>query len=143
MVLFAKDIAEPDFISLPSDVSALEAAKQMKQNHRGFVVVVSPEGKPEGVVTEWDFLSRIVAESKDPSAVKLGEIMSKVLVTVKASDGIDCVAKLMADKGIRRVIVVQDGKIIGAVTSKTILRRLEDYVNNVSAQIARLQAPLF
>lgn len=143
MVLFAKDIAEPEFISLSNDINSLEAAKQMKQNHKGFVVVVTQEGKPEGVVTEWDFLSKIVAENKDPSTVRLSEIMSKELVTVKANDGIDSVAKLMADKGIRRVIVVQDGKIIGAVTSKTILRRLEDYVNNVSAQIARLQAPLF
>lgn len=143
MVLFAKDIAEPEFLSMGRDVKALDAAKQMKKSHRGFVVIVSDEGKPVGVVTEWDFLSEIVAEGKVPESVKLSDIMSKDLVTVNANDGIDAVAKLMAEKGIRRVLVVQDDKIIGAVTSKTILRRLEDYVNNVSAQIARLQAPIF
>lgn len=143
MVLVAKDIVEPDFISLSHDTSALDAAKEMKEKRHGFAVVVSSEGKPEGMVTEWDFLAEIVSEGKDPSKVKLGEIMSKDLVTVKSSEGIDSVAKLMADRGIRRVLVVQEGKIIGVVTAKTILVRFEDYINNISAQIARLQTPLF
>lgn|SRR5487761_390625 len=143
MVLVAKDIVESDFISLTRETNALDAAKQMKEKSHGFVVVVSPDGKPEGMVTEWDFLAEIISEGKDPSGVKLGDIMSGNLVTVKSSDGIDAVAKLMADRGIRRVLVTQDGKIIGVVTSKTILQRLEDYINNISAQIARLQTPLF
>ena len=143
MVLVAKDIAESDFISLSRETNTLDAARLMKEKHHGFIVVVSPQGEPEGMVTEWDFLSKIVSEGKDPSTIKLGEIMSPSLVTVKSSDGIDSVAKLMAERGIRRVLVTQDGKIIGAVTSRTILRRLEEYVNKISAQIARLQAPIF
>ncbi len=143
MVLVAKDIVESDFISLSRETSALDAARQMKEKHHGFIVVASLKGEPEGMVTEWDFLSKIVSEGKDPARVKLGEIMSPNLVTVKSSDGIDSVAKLMAERGIRRVLVTQDGRIIGAVTSRTILRRLEEYVNRISTQIARLQAPIF
>lgn len=143
MVLVAKDIVEREFISLSSDASALEAAKQMKEKHHGFVIVNSSVGQLEGIVTEWDFIEKIVSEGKDPSRVRLGEIMSRDPVTVKSSDGIDSVAKLMAERGIRRVLVTENGRIIGAVTSKTIIRRLEDYINNISAQIARLQTPLF
>ncbi len=143
MVLVAKDIVEPDFISLGREANALDAARQMKEKHHGFIVVISSKGEPEGMVTEWDFLAKIVSEGRDPSSVKLGEIMSPSLVTVKSSDGIDSVAKLMAERGIRRVLVTQDEKIIGAVTSRTILRRLEEYVDKISTQIARLQAPLF
>ena len=83
----------------------------MKLNKHGFVVVVTAEGKPEGIVTEWDYLSKLVAEVKDPAKVTLGDIMSSDLITVKASDGIDYVAKLMAEKGIRRVLVLgKEGK---------------------------------
>jgi CBS domain-containing protein len=143
MVLFAKDIAEPDFLSMPGETSALEAAKKMKGQHHGFVVVVSKDGAPQGMVTEWDFLGKVLAENKDPSIVRLNEIMSPNLFTVKASDGINEIAKLMADRGIRRVLVTENEKIIGAITAKTILQRLEEYVDRVTAQIARLQGPMF
>jgi CBS domain-containing protein len=113
----------------------------MKLNKHGFVVVATAEGKPEGIVTEWDYLSKLVAEGKDPAKVTLGDIMSPDLITVKASDGIDYVAKLMAEKGIRRVLVLQEGRVVGTITSRTMLARMNDYVNRVSRQIARFQAP--
>jgi CBS domain-containing protein len=140
LVLYAKDIVEPDFITLEGETTALEAAKLMKEKKHGFVLV-SVNGKPIGMVTEWDYLSKIIANEKIPSLVLLKEIMSGGLVTVQANDGIDSVSKLMAEKGIRRVVVLEKEKIIGVITSKTILLRLEEYVNRVSAQIARLQSP--
>lgn len=141
MVLFAKDIVEKDFPSLPRGTTALEAAKQMKLTKHGFVIVATAEGKPEGIVTEWDYLSKVVAEGKDPSKVTLGDIMSPNLITVNASDGLDYVAQLMAEKGIRRVLVLQDGRVMGTITSRTMLARMKDYVDRISTQIARLQAP--
>ena len=141
MVLVAKDIVEKDFLSMRRDATALEAAKQMQSNRHGFVVVTSADGMPEGIVTEWDYLSKIVAGEKDPAQVKLGEIMSVNLVTVKANEGLDEVAQLMAVKGIRRVLVIQDGKILGTITARTMLARLKDYIDRISTQIARLQVP--
>src|SRR5438445_10208476 len=41
----------------------------------GFVIIASGGGVPDGIVTEWDFLSKIMAEGKDPGEVKLGDIM--------------------------------------------------------------------
>lgn len=141
MVLVAKDIVEKDFLSMQRGTTALEAAKQMQSNRQGFVVVTTADGKPEGIVTEWDYLSKIVAAEKDPARVKLEEIMSVNLVTVGADDGLDEVAQLMAGKGIRRVLVIQDGKILGTITARTMLARLKDYIDRISTQIARLQVP--
>jgi IMP dehydrogenase len=69
--------------------------------------------------------------------------MTAGLITVQGSDGLDAVARVMTEKGVRRVIVVQDGKVLGVITSRTVLARLEDYVNAVSNTIARLQMPPF
>ena len=66
MVLFAKDILEKDFISVPGDTSAFDAAKLMKDKRHGFVIV-SSESWPEGIVTEWDYLSKITSEGRDPA----------------------------------------------------------------------------
>lgn len=142
MVLFAKDVLEKEFLSLGRGTSAIEAAKLMKQHQQGFVVV-SFDGGPEGIVTEWDFLSKITAEGADASKMRLADIMTRGLITVQANDGLEKVAKIMTEKGVRRVAVMQDGRVVGVITSRTILARLEEYVDAVSTTIARLQAPPF
>lgn len=143
MVLSAKDILEREFLTLAPQTNALEASKLMIRQRHGFVVVVSADGKPEGIVTEWDYLSKVTAQEKNPSKVTLSDIMSRDLVSVDASEGLEHVAQVMADRGIRRLLVVQNGKVIGVITAKTILERLREYVNKVSTQIARLQSPPF
>ncbi|MGA2198598.1 MAG: CBS domain-containing protein, partial [Nitrososphaerales archaeon] len=71
------------------------------------------------------------------------DIMTAGLITVKGSDGLESVAKTMTERGVRRVLVLQDDKVLGVITSRTILARLEEYINRVSTTIARLQAPPF
>jgi malate dehydrogenase (oxaloacetate-decarboxylating) len=143
MVLVAKDIVEKEFLSLPRDTSAIEAARKMKASSHGFAIIASEGGKPEGIVTEWDFLSKVVAEVRDPARVKLGDIMSGDLVSVDANEGIDQVAQIMTQKGIRRVLVIKDHKVLGVITAKTMLSRLKEYIDKISSQIARLQSPMF
>jgi len=142
MVLYAKDIVETEFLALPPHTSVLEAAKAMAQRHQGFALVVSSAG-PVGIVTEWDILAKIVAQARDPAHVRLADIMSTTLVSVDANEGIDRVAELMAEDGTRRVIVVKDSKVLGVIRVRTILARMRDYVDSISAQIARAQMPLF
>ncbi len=142
-MLVAKDIVEKDFLLLPKDTSALDAARQMKAKSHGFVVIKSAGGSPEGIVTEWDYLSKIVAESRDPARVKLSEIMTGDLVSVDANEGLDQVAQIMTQKGIRRVLVMKGREILGVITAKTMLSRLKEYVDRISSQIARLQSPMY
>lgn len=142
MVLFARDIVEKDFVSLGGDTNAFEAAKIMKERRHGFVIIATGDGKPVGIVTEWDYISKIAAAGRDPAGVTLKEIMSVNLVTVGADWGIDQVSQLMSEKGIRRVLVLHDGKVIGVITAKTVMSTLRAYLDTVSTQIARLQSPL-
>jgi signal-transduction protein with cAMP-binding, CBS, and nucleotidyltransferase domain len=143
MVLVAKDIVEKEFLSLPRETTAIEAAHRMKATSHGFVIIASPGGDPEGIVTEWDFLAKIVAEEKDPAGVTLGDIMTHGLVSVNANEGLDQVAQIMTQKGIRRVLVISGHKVLGVITAKTMLSRLKEYIDRVSSQIARLQSPMY
>jgi signal-transduction protein with cAMP-binding, CBS, and nucleotidyltransferase domain len=143
MVLVARDIVEKEFLSLSRNISALDAARQMKAKGHGFAIIASGSGVPEGIITEWDFLSKIMAEGKDPAGVKLVDIMSVNLVSVKASEGIDQVAQIMTRKGIRRVLVISDHQVLGVITAKTMLARLKEYIDRISTQIARLQSPMY
>ena len=143
MVSVAKDIVEKDFLSLAPDTSALEAARQMKARRHGFAIIASPASGPVGIVTEWDYLSKVVAEGEDASRVKLADIMTKDLVGVDANDGLDQVAQLMAQRGIRRVLVLKNHDVIGVITASIMLSRLKEYIDRISTQIARLQTPTF
>jgi CBS domain-containing protein len=142
MVLYAKDIVETDFLSLSAGISVLEGAKAMKDSRHGFAVIGAPT-KPEGMVTEWDILSKVVAEGRDPTKVTLGEIMSEELLSVNADAGFSVVSQIMTEKGVRRLLVEKDRKVIGVITSKTLLARMNEYVDKISSQISRLQAPWF
>jgi signal-transduction protein with cAMP-binding, CBS, and nucleotidyltransferase domain len=143
MVMVAKDIVESEFIALPKDTSALEAARQMKAKKHGYVIITAPSGEPEGIVTEWDYLAKIVAEGKDAARVRLGDIMTADLVSVDADVGLDEVSQVMAKKGIRRVLVIKGHKVLGVITARTMLSRLKEYIDRISSQIARLQSPTY
>lgn len=142
MVLYAKDILTNDYLSFPKDTSVFVAAKAMKDMRHGFCVVGAPD-QPEGIVTEWDIVSKVVAEGKDPATMTLGDVMTPKLFTVKSNQGIASVAKLMSEQGVRRMLVKDGDKVIGYITEKTVLANLEDYIDKVSTQISRLQAPWF
>ncbi len=143
MVLYAKDIVETEFLTMPPHRSVLEAAKAMATRRHGFVIVTSSEGTPIGIVTEWDILAKVVAPGRNPSEVRLQDILTPTLVSVDANEGIDRVAKLMAQDGTRRVLVTKDGKLLGVIRVQTILARMRDYIDSISAQIARSQLPIF
>lgn len=140
MVLYAKEVVEPEFLSMSPETTALEAARVMKERHRGYVIVSRAE-KPIGIVTEWDYLSKLVAQAKDPAQTTLGELMTEGLVSVAADEGIESVARIMTERGVRRVLVLKDDKVVGVITARTILSRFDEYVDKISTTIARLQAP--
>src|SRR5947199_10871143 len=98
MVLFANDILEPEFLSMRPDTTLLGAAKAMADRRQGFVIVTSPEGRPIGIVTEWDILAKVVAAGRDPAMVRLEELMTRRLVFVDAGHGTGRVAEIMAEK---------------------------------------------
>jgi signal-transduction protein with cAMP-binding, CBS, and nucleotidyltransferase domain len=142
MVLYARDIVEKDFLLLSAGSTVLEGARAMKNAKRGFAIIGAKE-EPQGIVTEWDILAKVVAEGVDTQRVTLGEIMSTELLSVDGGAGLAEVSQLMSERGVRRLLVKEGGKVVGYITSKTMLARMNDYVDKVSSQISRLQTPWF
>jgi len=142
MVLYARDIVEKDFLSLSANTTILEGAKAMKNSKHGFAIIGTP-ASPEGIVTEWDIVAKIVAEGRDPAKVTLGEVMSTELLSVEAGAGISSVSQIMTERGVRRLLVKDGNQVVGFITSKTMLARMNEYVDKISSQISRLQTPWF
>ena len=142
MVLYAKDIIEKQFLVISAGSTVLEGAKAMKNARRGFAVIGS-SSQPQGIVTEWDILSKVVAEGWDPQKVTMGEVMSSDLLSIDGGAPLSAVAQLMPEKGERRLLVHDGGQVIGFITSTTMLARMNEFADKVSTQISRLQAPWF
>src|SRR2546430_17593499 len=102
MVLYAKDIVETEFLSLPPSTSVFDAAKQMAREHQGFVIITSPAKGPVGIVTERGVLAKVVAEGRDPDRGPPGDIMSRRPVSVGPEQGADRGEQVKADAETRR-----------------------------------------
>ena len=109
-------------ISFWSSVS--EAARIMDERAIGSVLI-EENGRVIGIMTERDILRKIVAKGKNPDKVKVKEIMNDPVITIDANEDILEASKIMDEKKIRRLIVVDNGKIVGKITANSISRNLK------------------
>ena len=93
----------------------MDAVKIMNKHGIGCLVVMENEN-PIGIITERDLLNRVLAESKNPKKIRVQEIMSKHLIVGKPNLEIQEVIELMFDRKIKKIPIVEDGKLLGLVT---------------------------
>ena len=139
MVLLIKEIMRPDFLSVPPDRSALECVRAMVDRREGVVLVVEA-GRTIGIATEWDFVSKLLAQEKDPRTVTIAEIATRPVQSVGAQTPTVDVIDQMAKSGIRRMVVTEGDRTVGIVTSKDVFRAFRAYMERVSSDIAKLQS---
>lgn len=120
-----KDYMSKDVPTVGDRFSATEAAKKIKEVSEGFLIVLK-EGQPVGIITEEDFVEKIVAAEKDPAKTKVSEIMSSPLITIGPDEDLLKASALMQEHNIRRIPVVKNGIIYGVITVKEIAQRCGD-----------------
>jgi CBS domain-containing protein len=112
-----------------------EAISLMRSHHVGDVVVVETTAtgaKPVGILTDRDIVLEILAEGVDLGAVSIGDVMSYELVTVTEDTKLIDTIKLMRDKGVRRIPVVnQQGELQGLLTVDDILELLAEQLTDI------------
>ena len=98
-----------------------DVVQKMNKFGIGSVVVVE-EDRPVGIITERDIMRSIAGQFFDPSVVKAKDIMSTQLVTISGDVSVEEAARLMANRKIKKLPVVEDEKLVGIVTSMDVLR---------------------
>ncbi len=122
--LTVSDIMNRNIVYVEPEDSVYKAAKLMKEHGIGSVVVLK-KGELKGIVTERDLITRYIAkgDGRRPEDVKVSEIMTSNPVVVKENTEVDEAARLMVEKNIRRLLVVNSsGKLVGIVSSRDIIR---------------------
>jgi CBS domain-containing protein len=103
------DVMTPMPTTVRTSQIVAEAANNMRQMDVGSMIVVDDAGTVVGIVTDRDIAVRVVAEGKDPQSTTVGEILSEAPVTLSSSDSVDQAIRLMRDRAIRRLPVVEEG----------------------------------
>ncbi len=115
------EVMTPAPETIQADRPVTEAAKKMKEADAGMIPVMT-NGNLLGTVTDRDIVLRIVAEGKDPQSTPVGEIASADVVTVAPDEDLDAALEKMAKHQVRRLPVVENGRLIGVVAQADVAR---------------------
>lgn len=106
----------PHVVSIDPTESASLAARLLARHDLGALPVCSPGGQLRGMVTDRDIILRCVAAEEDPKTVPVKHIMTRRPVSLSPGDDIREAARLMSGQQVRRLPVVEGGKVIGVVS---------------------------
>ncbi len=118
------DIMTPKVITAEEDTPVTQISKDMELSGVGSVVITR-DGKPVGIITDRDIALKLTMKMKDriPREVRAKEIMSSPLITVEPTTSVEKACEILAEKGIRRLPVIDDDKLVGIVSVRNILTR--------------------
>ena len=119
--LKVRDVMVREVITVDENSTVKEAVDIMNEFQIGSLIVLE-KGKAIGIVTERDFLRRVIGEGKDAKNTKVGEIMTTPLVVVEPSADLEEAVKLMFQRKIKKLAVVDAKKLVGIVTLTDIAR---------------------
>ena len=128
-----RDCMSENVVTITPEESAALAARLMTRHNLGVLAVCDYHGQLQGVVTDRDIITRCVAVDQDPSRVPVADIMSAQVETIAPEENAQAATERMARKQVRRLPVVEAGKLVGVVS-------LNDLARNRKTEMEAAQA---
>lgn len=127
------DLADRTYIALDENTLVAAGAKTLyEQESNTIVVTKNNDGKqrvPVGIVTERDIIFRVVAQNKGPFKLRLKDIMSAPLISIKSERDVKEALSILKEKKINRLGVVnEEGELQGLLTTEMIAKETPDKV---------------
>lgn len=121
------EIMTRDPVTTTADLPLNEAATVMRDRGVGSLIVL--DGKnATGILTERDIVTKVAAEDKKPSSLTVRDVMSSPVIAIHPHEDVEEAARRMSARRIRRLPVVEDGRLVGIVTENDILRIMPSLV---------------
>lgn len=139
-----RDVMTPTVVRIHPEESVAVAARMLSRNNIGALPVCWEDGSLCGVVTDRDLVTRCVASGRSPSTTTVREVMTGQVFTAAADMDAGVAAHLMGRRQIRRLPVVEAGRLCGMVSLGDLSRREEtapdaaDALTDISGNISAL-----
>lgn len=113
-------------LSVSPQAAVIEAARIMQERRVGALLV--EEGtRYVGVVSETDLVRKVLADAKDPRQVAVSQVMMAPIITIEIDRSAHDASDLMAERGIRHLVVTEDGQIVGILSVRDLLRYFKNW----------------
>jgi CBS domain-containing protein len=116
-----RDIMKKGVVSVDASVTVNDAAKMMEDTKVGAVIIME-NNTPIGIMTDRDFAVKIAAHAY-PIQTPVKKVMSSPLIGVNPDESVLMVADLMYTRGVRKIPVIEDDKVIGMVTATDLVNQ--------------------
>ena len=130
-IVLVRDVMSKNVRVVRPDSSVKEVVATMNKFDIGSIIVVQG-GRPVGIITERDILRRIVEQCLAPETLSARQIMTSPVLTINETASVDEAASLMKKKGVKKLLVMNNQKLIGMIT-------LTDIVTNVPKMLSILE----
>jgi CBS domain-containing protein len=110
-----RDVMTPLPRVLDISASVMDAAELMRDSDIGDVIVLE-DRQLYGILTDRDIVVRVLAEGSDPATVRVGQVCSRELTTIPPTASVGDAVRLIREKAIRRLPVVEEGEVVGIVS---------------------------
>jgi len=117
-----------EIFKIDSEQSVFEAIQLLNHKKIGSLLVMNEEKKLEGIITERDILTKCLSQEKNNKEIKISEIMTTkdLLIIGTADDTLSYAMKVMINKRIRHLPIVDHEKVIGLLSIGDILKKVLD-----------------
>jgi CBS domain-containing protein len=124
----ARDVMSPDCTCIGEKDSVLDAAKRLAELDVGSMPICGEDDRLKGMLTDRDIVVKVLAQGKDPSSVKAGELGQGdgKTVTIGADDSIDEALRTMKDNAVRRLPVIDGKELVGVVSQADLAREIDE-----------------
>lgn len=129
MATRASDIMTKDLTVIREEESMRAAAERLANDDIGALPICDSNDRLKGMLTDRDIVVHVVARGKDLDSTRARDMEQGEIVSLRPDDSIEHACDLMAQRQVRRLPVVEDGKILGMVSQA-------DVAKNVSPQQA-------
>lgn len=120
--MVVRDLMNPSVVTVEPGSSAALAARLLSRHNVGALPVCGPDRCLRGVVTDRDIVLRCVAAEEDPAQTPVRDIMTRRCTAVAPGDDCREATRLMAQEQVRRLPVVEGGRLVGMISLADLAR---------------------
>jgi CBS domain-containing protein len=134
MAQSVSEIMTPDPVAVSPDTSIADVARLMRDRDTGAILVTEAD-RVRGIVTDRDIAVRGVAEGVDPTSTRVADVATMDVMTISPGSHVEDSIRMMRERAIRRVPVVEDGRPVGilSIGDLAIERDSESALADISA----------
>ena len=124
----ARDVMTPECKCVKETDTVLDAAKRLLELDVGAMPICGEDDRLKGMITDRDIVVKVIAQGKDPSSVKAGELGQGdgKTVTIGADDSIDEALRTMIEHKVRRLPVIDDKQLVGIISQADVATNLDE-----------------